>query len=118
LTAGALAPDGVAARGWGGSAAAARGSDTPARLVVLRYDPPEPKHADLVLGLVGKAITFDTGGISLKPSLPMEDMKGDMAGGAAVIGATGAIAGPGPPVRGVPAPGATRDTPRGPAPPP
>ncbi len=52
-----------------------------------------------MLGLVGKAITFDTGGISLKPSLHMEDMKGDMAGGAAVIEATGAIADLGLPIR-------------------
>ncbi len=52
-----------------------------------------------MLGLVGKAITFDTGGISIKPALYMEDMKGDMAGGAAVLEATGAIAELGLPVR-------------------
>jgi leucyl aminopeptidase len=66
---------------------------------VMRYEPPSPTRPELVLGLVGKAITFDTGGISLKPSLHMEDMKGDMAGGAAVIEATGAIADLGLPIR-------------------
>src|SRR4051794_16843423 len=95
----ALDPDQITKLGMGALAAVAQGSDTPARLVVLRYDPPEPTRGDVVLGLVGKAITFDTGGISLKPSLHMEDMKGDMAGGAAVIEATGAIAELGLPVR-------------------
>ena len=52
-----------------------------------------------MLGLVGKAITFDTGGISLKPALHMEDMKGDMGGGGAVLEAMGAIAELGLPVR-------------------
>ena len=99
LTAEALGPDEIKAQGMGALAAVAQGSDTPPRLVVLRYDPPEPTHPELVLGLVGKAITFDTGGISLKPSLHMEDMKGDMAGGAAVIEATGAIAELGLPIR-------------------
>src|SRR4051795_3035372 len=95
----ALDPDQISKLGMGALAAVAQGSDNPARLVVLRYDPPEPTRGDVVLGLVGKAITFDTGGISLKPSLHMEDMKGDMAGGAAVIEATGAIAELGLPVR-------------------
>ena len=99
LTAEALGPDEIKAQGMGALAAVAQGSDTPPRLVVLRYDPPEPTHPELVLGLVGKAITFDTGGISLKPALHMEDMKGDMAGGAAVIEATGAIAELGLPIR-------------------
>src|SRR5580765_5902072 len=99
VTAEALGPDEIEAQGMGALAAVAQGSDNPARLVVLRYDPPEPAHADLVLGLVGKAITFDTGGLSLKPALHMEDMKGDMAGGAAVIEATGAIADLGLPIR-------------------
>jgi leucyl aminopeptidase len=92
VTAEALGPDEIRAQGMGAIAAVAQGSHNPPRLVVLRYDPPQPALTDLVLGLVGKAITFDTGGISLKPSLHMEDMKGDMAGGAAVIEATGALA--------------------------
>ena len=95
----ALGRDEIVKLGMGALAAVAQGSDTEPRLVVLRYEPPQPAQADLVLGLVGKAITFDTGGISLKPSLHMEDMKGDMAGGAAVIEATGAIAQLGLPVR-------------------
>jgi leucyl aminopeptidase len=99
VTAEALGPDEIRAQGMGALAAVAQGSDNEARLVVLRYDPPEPAKGDVVLGLVGKAITFDTGGISLKPSLHMEDMKGDMAGGAAVIEATGAIAELGLPLR-------------------
>jgi leucyl aminopeptidase len=77
--------------GMGAFAAVGQGSDNPPRLIVLRYEPPSPR-GDLVLGLVGKAITFDTGGISIKPGLYMEDMKGDMSGGGAVIEATGAIA--------------------------
>jgi leucyl aminopeptidase len=99
VTADALGPDEIREQGMGALAAVAQGSHNPPRLVVLRYDPPEPAKADLVLGLVGKAITFDTGGISLKPSLHMEDMKGDMAGGAAVIEAVGAIAELGLPLR-------------------
>ena len=94
----ALGPDRIKEQGMGAFAAVAQGSHVEPRLVVLRYEPPQAK-ADLVLGLVGKAITFDTGGISLKPSLHMQDMKGDMAGGAAVIEATGAIADLGLPIR-------------------
>jgi leucyl aminopeptidase len=113
LTAEALGPDEINAQGMGAFAAVAQGSDTPARLIVLRYDPPEPARADLVLGLVGKAITFDTGGISLKPSLHMEDMKGDMGGGAAVIEATGAIAELGLPIRVFTVAAATENMPSG-----
>ena len=64
----------------GAFAAVARGSHNAPRLIVLRHEPPEPAPPGLHLGLVGKAITFDSGGISLKPALRMEDMKGDMAG--------------------------------------
>jgi leucyl aminopeptidase len=95
----ALTREQIVEQGMGAFAAVAKGSDTEPRLVVLRYEPPSPGNADLVLGLVGKAITFDTGGISLKPALHMQDMKGDMAGGAAVIEATGAIADLGLPIR-------------------
>jgi leucyl aminopeptidase len=109
----ALDPDKIKQLGMGALAAVAQGSDNPARLVVLRYDPPEPARADVVLGLVGKAITFDTGGISLKPSLHMEDMKGDMAGGAAVIEATGAIAELGLPVRVLTVAAASENMPSG-----
>ena len=69
----------------------ARGSAEPPRVIVLRHDPPGAPKAP-VLGLVGKGITFDTGGISIKPAEGMERMKDDMAGGAAVICAMRAIA--------------------------
>ena len=68
-----------------------QGSAEPPALIVLRYEP-EGVTAGPVLGLVGKGITFDTGGISIKPSENMEKMKYDMAGGAAMIGAMRAIA--------------------------
>src|ERR671937_1921161 len=108
----ALGRDQIQELGMGAFAAVAQGSDTEPRLVVLRYNPPQAK-GDLVLGLVGKAITFDTGGISIKPSLHMQDMKGDMAGGAAVIEATGAIADLGLPVRVIGVVAATENMPSG-----
>src|SRR6185436_6304196 len=69
----------------------ARGSVEPPRLMVIRHDPPGAP-ASPVLGLVGKGITFYTGGISIKPAEGMERMKDDMAGGAAVVCAMRAIA--------------------------
>ncbi|MGZ4731399.1 MAG: leucyl aminopeptidase [Terriglobales bacterium] len=69
----------------------AQGSDEPPTLIVLRYEPAGAPEKP-VLGLVGKGITFDTGGISIKPSDGMEKMKYDMAGGATMIGAMRAIA--------------------------
>jgi leucyl aminopeptidase len=83
--------DEIRALGMGAFAAVAQASHNPARLIVMRYDPSEPL-GDVVLGLVGKAVTFDTGGISLKKPTYMEDMKGDMAGGGSVIAALGALA--------------------------
>jgi leucyl aminopeptidase len=68
-----------------------QGSPEPPALIVLRYEPEGLKEGP-VLGLVGKGITFDTGGISIKPADHMEMMKYDMAGGAAMIGAMRAIA--------------------------
>jgi leucyl aminopeptidase len=68
-----------------------QGSDEPPALIVMIYEPKDAP-AGPVLGLVGKGITFDTGGISIKPSDNMEKMKYDMAGGAAMIGAMRAIA--------------------------
>jgi leucyl aminopeptidase len=68
-----------------------QGSAEPPALIVMRYEPEGVKDGP-VLGLVGKGITFDTGGISIKPSDNMEKMKYDMAGGAAMIGAMRAIA--------------------------
>jgi leucyl aminopeptidase len=69
----------------------ARGSAEPPRVIVIRYEPAGAPVAP-VLGLVGKGITFDTGGISIKPADGMERMKDDMAGGAAVVCAMRAIA--------------------------
>ncbi|HXE91204.1 MAG TPA: leucyl aminopeptidase [Terriglobales bacterium] len=69
----------------------AQGSEEPPALIVLRYTPPNAPEKP-VLGLVGKGITFDSGGISIKPSDGMEKMKYDMAGGAAMLGAMRAIA--------------------------
>ena len=68
-----------------------QGSEEPPALIVLRYEP-EGVTDGPVLGLVGKGITFDTGGISIKPGDNMEKMKYDMAGGAAMLGAMRAIA--------------------------
>ena len=67
----------------------AQGSQQPPKFIVLRYRGGRGRRS---IGLVGKGITFDTGGISLKPPAGMERMKGDMSGAAAVIGAIGAIA--------------------------
>jgi leucyl aminopeptidase len=75
----------------GAFAAVAQGSEEPPALIVLRYEP-EGVTDGPVLGLVGKGITFDTGGISIKPSESMEKMKYDMGGSAAMLGAMRAIA--------------------------
>jgi leucyl aminopeptidase len=77
--------------GMGALLGVAQGSAEPPVLVVLRYRPAEPS-GEAHLGLVGKGVTFDTGGISIKPADGMEKMKYDMAGGAAVVGAMRAIA--------------------------
>ncbi len=72
--------------------AVAQGSEQPPALIVTTYEPEGATKDGPVLGLVGKAITFDTGGISIKPADGMEKMKYDMAGGAAMLGAMRAIA--------------------------
>lgn len=79
--------------GMGSLLGVSMGSDAPPALIVLRYKPVGGSHGPVAdhLGLVGKGVTFDTGGISIKPSESMEKMKYDMAGGAAVIGAMRAI---------------------------
>ena len=69
----------------------AQGSDEPPALIIMKYEPAGAPEKP-VLGLVGKGITFDTGGISIKPADGMEKMKYDMAGGATMIGAMRAIA--------------------------
>jgi leucyl aminopeptidase len=80
----------IVARGMGAFAAVAQGTYAEPRLIVLRHRPPGAHGPHL--GFVGKAVTFDTGGISIKPSAKMQEMKFDMSGGAAVIESTGAIA--------------------------
>jgi len=84
-----LEPEQVEALGMGAFLAVARGSDEPSRLIVLRH---RGEGDGPVLAFVGKGLTFDSGGISIKPSDKMETMKLDMAGGAAVLAATRAIA--------------------------
>jgi len=77
--------------GMGAFLGVAQGSDEPPAMIVMRYWG-AGKDAAPGLGIVGKAITFDSGGISIKPSENMQDMKGDMSGGAATIAAMQAIA--------------------------
>ncbi len=79
--------------GMGAFLAVAQGSAEPPALIVLRYEPPtSPAEGAPVIGLVGKGITFDTGGISLKPADNMDKMKYDMHGAASMLGAMRAIA--------------------------
>jgi len=103
--------EGIESRGMGAFAAVARGSDEEPALIALRYD--GPSASGPVLGLVGKAVTFDTGGISIKPAAKMHEMKFDMSGGAAVLEAVGAIARLSLPVRVVAVIGATENMPSG-----
>jgi leucyl aminopeptidase len=108
LSAEALGLDQIRELGMGAFAGVAQGSHNPAQLIVMRYEPADPRP-DIVLGLVGKAVTFDTGGISIKKALYMEDMKGDMAGGGAVIATLGALAELGSPLRVIGVVGATEN---------
>jgi leucyl aminopeptidase len=90
-----LDEDALRAGGYGGIIGVGQGSKNPPRLIRLAY---RPEDARAHLALVGKGITFDTGGISIKPALNMHLMKTDMSGAAAVIAATTAIARLGIPV--------------------
>jgi leucyl aminopeptidase len=114
--------EGILARSMGAFAAVAQGSEQEPALITLRYEgpparPPTSQPATgakgPLLGLVGKAVTFDSGGISLKPGAKMAEMKFDMSGGAAVVEAVGAIARLGLPVRVVGVVGATENLPSG-----
>jgi leucyl aminopeptidase len=78
--------------GMGSLLGVAMGSAEPPALIVLRYRPSGAASGSTHLGLVGKGVTFDTGGISIKPADGMEKMKYDMAGGAAMLGAMRALA--------------------------
>jgi leucyl aminopeptidase len=108
---------GIVARGMGAFAAVAQGSEQEPALITLRYEPADgtdeiPSDRP-TLGFVGKAVTFDSGGISLKPGAKMAEMKFDMSGGAAVIEAVAAIARLGLPVKLVAVVGATENLPSG-----
>jgi leucyl aminopeptidase len=82
-------PDWMREKGMGGVLGVARGSEEEPRFIVMRYKGAGDARP---VALVGKGITFDTGGISIKPAAGMEEMKGDMSGGASVIAAMSAIA--------------------------
>jgi leucyl aminopeptidase len=99
--------DEIVAAGMGAFAAVAQGAGNEPRLITLRHDPPAATGP--VLGLVGKGVTFDTGGYSIKPAARMHEMKFDMCGAAAVLEATAAIAALGLPVRLVTVVGATEN---------
>ncbi|HWH92821.1 MAG TPA: M17 family peptidase N-terminal domain-containing protein [Baekduia sp.] len=100
----------IVARGMGAFAAVAAGTEEEPALITLRYEPAAAREgAAPVLGLVGKGVTFDSGGISIKSAGGMADMKYDMTGAAAVIEALGAIAALELPVRVVGVVGATEN---------
>jgi leucyl aminopeptidase len=102
---------GLKDRGMGAFACVAQGSDEEPALITMRYAHPDAKGP--LLGLVGKAVTFDSGGISLKPGAKMSEMKFDMSGGAAVVQAVAAIALLKLPVKLVAVVGATENLPNG-----
>jgi leucyl aminopeptidase len=105
--------EGLRARSMGAFAAVAQGSAQEPALITLRYDPPDPAPGSPVLGIVGKAVTFDSGGISLKPGAKMSEMKFDMSGGAAALMAIAAIAHLRLPLRVIAVIGATENLPSG-----
>jgi leucyl aminopeptidase len=102
----------IAALGMGLLLGVARGSDQPPRVIVLRHEPKKAAEG-IVLGLVGKGITFDTGGISIKPAENMDRMKDDMSGGAAVLCAMAAMSRLNAPVRSIAVIPATENMPGG-----
>jgi leucyl aminopeptidase len=97
LTLTVLDEQAILAEGLGGLAGVAQGSDEPARLIQLVYDP--PSGAEASVALVGKGITFDSGGLSIKTAEGMETMKTDKSGAAAVLAAMSVIAALAPPIR-------------------
>jgi leucyl aminopeptidase len=107
----ALDEDAIRAAGMGAFAAVAQGSAESARLIRLDYD--GGSGGGPLIGLIGKAVTFDSGGISLKPAGTMHEMKFDMCGGAAVIETMGALAELRAPVRVLALIGATENLPSG-----
>ncbi|HEX5483548.1 MAG TPA: leucyl aminopeptidase, partial [Terriglobia bacterium] len=107
-----LGPDEIRALKMNAFWAVAQGSGEPPRLIVVKYNPAKAP-ASSVVALVGKGITFDTGGISIKPSQSMEEMKTDMAGGATMLGVMRAIAQLKPAVRVMAVVPATENMPGG-----
>ncbi|HXR14434.1 MAG TPA: leucyl aminopeptidase [Solirubrobacteraceae bacterium] len=101
----------IEARGMGAFAAVAQGTYQEPALITLRYE--GPAAGGPTLGFIGKAVTFDSGGISIKPGEAMDEMKYDMSGGASVIEAIGAIARLSLPVRVIGVVGATENLPSG-----
>ncbi len=102
----------IVARGMGAFAAVAQGSEQEPALITIRYDGAGASDGP-TLGIVGKAVTFDSGGISLKPGAKMAEMKFDMSGGAAAIEAVAAIARLKLPLKLVAVVGATENLPSG-----
>jgi leucyl aminopeptidase len=96
-----------------GHAAVAQGSDAEPALITITYEGPGADPGRAKLGFVGKAVTFDSGGISIKPGAKMSEMKFDMSGGAAVLAATEAIVAEQLPIRLVSVIGATENLPSG-----
>jgi leucyl aminopeptidase len=109
LEAESLGPDRIEELKMGGLAAVAKGSDEEPRLIVMRYQ----GGGSGLLGIVGKGVTFDTGGISIKPASKMHEMKFDKSGGCAAIEATAAIARLGLPVNVLTIVPATENMPSG-----
>jgi leucyl aminopeptidase len=107
----ALGREGIEGLGMGAFSSVAQGSEQEPALIVLKYEGVGAKGP--LLGFVGKAVTFDSGGISLKPGAKMAEMKFDMSGGAAVIEAVRAIARLALPVKIVAVVGATENLPSG-----
>ncbi len=105
-----LGRDEIAAKAMGGLVAVSQGSAEEPKLIVLRY---EGGGSGPTLGFVGKGVTFDTGGISLKPPASMQEMKMDMSGAAAVLEAVGAIAELGLPLNLIAVVPATENMPSG-----
>ncbi len=102
----------IRGRKMGAFWAVAQGSEEPPKLIVIRYEPADAPPSP-VIGLVGKGITFDTGGISIKPAEAMHEMKTDMAGGATMLGVMRAIAQLKPRVRVIALVPATENMPSG-----
>jgi leucyl aminopeptidase len=107
-----LGPEDIQRMKMGAFWSVAQGSEEPPRLIVLRYAHPQAPESPVV-GLIGKGITFDTGGISIKPAENMHEMKTDMAGGATMLGVMQALAQLKPKVRVVTVVPATENMPSG-----